>query len=73
MRGRAKSLQKSWRVLSVALAALLATPCLEWCRDHSPLKRVLISRDWARVAGKGSPSLPGQGTAASNCSSIHFG
>jgi IS605 OrfB family transposase len=73
MRGRAKSLQKSWRVLSVALAALLATACLEWCRDHSPLKRVLISGDWARVAGKGSPSLPGQGTAASNCSFINFG
>jgi IS605 OrfB family transposase len=53
MRGRAKSLQKSWRVLSVALAALRATTCLEWCRDHSPLKRVLISGDWVRVAGKG--------------------
>jgi IS605 OrfB family transposase len=73
MRGRAKSLQKSWRVLSVALASLLATTCLEWCRDHSPLKRVLISGDWVSVAGKGSPSLPGQGTAASNCSFIHFG
>jgi IS605 OrfB family transposase len=74
MRGRAKSLQKSWRVLSVALAALRATTCLEWCRDHSPLKRVLISRDWVRVAGRDSPSLPGQGTAAQNkCSFIHFG
>jgi IS605 OrfB family transposase len=73
MRGRAKSLQKSWRVLSVALAVLRATTCLEWCRDHSPLKRVLISGDWVRVAGKGSPSLPGQGTTASNCSFIHFG
>jgi transposase, IS605 OrfB family, central region len=73
MRGRAKSLQKSWRVLSVALAVLLAATCLEWCRDHSPLKRVLISGDWARVADKGSPSLPGQGTAASPCSSIQFG
>jgi hypothetical protein len=73
MRGRAKSLQKSWRVLSVALASLLATTCLEWCRDHSPLKRVLISGDWVSVAGKGSPSLPGRGTAASNCSFIHFG
>jgi IS605 OrfB family transposase len=72
MRGRAKSLQKSWRVLSVALAALLATACLEWCRDHSPLKRVLISGDWVRVAGKGSPSFLGQGTTASNCSFIHF-
>jgi hypothetical protein len=73
MRGRAKSLQKSWRVLSVALAVLLTTTCLEWCRDHSPLKRVLISGDCVKVAGKGSPSLPGQGTAASNCSFIHFG
>jgi len=73
MRGRAMSLQKSWQVLSVALAALLATICLEWCPDHSPLKRVLISGDWARVAGGVSPSLPGQGTAASNCSFIHFG
>jgi hypothetical protein len=27
-------------------AKLLITPCLEWCRDHSPLKRVLISGDW---------------------------
>jgi len=66
MRGRAKSLQKSWRVLSVALAALRATTCLDWCRDHSPLKRVLISGDWVRVAGGVSPSLPGQGTATSN-------
>jgi IS605 OrfB family transposase len=73
MRGRAMSLQKSWQVLSVALAVLLATTCLEWCRDHSPLKRVLISGDWVSVAGKGSPSLPGQGTAASPCSSIQFG
>jgi IS605 OrfB family transposase len=73
MRGRAMFLQKSWQVLSVALAVLRATTCLEWCPDHSPLKRVLISGDWVRVAGKGSPSLPGQGTAASNCSFIHFG
>jgi hypothetical protein len=58
--------QKSWQVLSVALAVLPATTCPEWCRDHSPLKRVLISGGCVRVAGKGSPSLPGQGTAASN-------
>jgi len=73
MRGRVKSLRKSWQVLSVTLEALRATTCFEWCRDHSPLKRVLISRDWAKVAGKDSPSLPCQGTAASNCSFIHFG
>ncbi|MCC6063467.1 MAG: IS200/IS605 family accessory protein TnpB-related protein [Thermocrinis sp.] len=73
LRGPTHAGQKSWRVLSVALAVLLATTCLEWCRDHSPLKRVLVSGDWAGVAGKGSPSLPGQGTTASNCSFIHFG
>jgi predicted transposase len=72
VKGRAKSLQKSWQVLSVALAVLRATACLEWCRDHSPLKRVLISGD--EVAGGVSPSLPGQGTAAQNrCSFIHLG
>jgi 2-polyprenylphenol hydroxylase and related flavodoxin oxidoreductases len=39
---------------------------------HSPLKRVLISED--KVAGNGSPSLPGQGTVAQNrCSFIHSG
>jgi IS605 OrfB family transposase len=73
MMGRAKSLRKSWQVLSVALASLRATTCLEWCRDHSPLKHVLISGDWVKVAGKGSPLIPGQGTATSNCGFIHFG
>jgi len=49
LRGPTHVGQKSWLVLSVALAALRATTCLEWCRDHSPLKRVLVSGDWARV------------------------
>ena len=68
VRDRAESLQKSWRVLSIALAF----SCLEWCRDHSPLKRVLISGDWVGVARrKGLVPLPGQGTAALNrCSFI---
>jgi IS605 OrfB family transposase len=70
MRGRAKSLQKSWRVLSVALAF----SCLESFRDFSPLKRVILLGDWVGVAGRVSPSLLGQGTAAQNmCSFIHFG
>ncbi|MFZ8786761.1 IS200/IS605 family accessory protein TnpB-related protein [Thermocrinis sp.] len=74
LRGPTHVGQKSWRVLSVALAVLLATTCLEWCPDHSPLRRVLISGDWAKVAGWVSPSLPGQGTAAQNiCGFIHFG
>ena len=46
MRGRVKTLQKSWQVLSVAFAF----SCLDSLRDFSPLKRVLISRDWAGVA-----------------------
>jgi len=58
MRGRVQSLQKSWQVLSVAFAF----SCLESLRDFSPLKRVLISRDWVGVANKASPSLLGQGT-----------
>ena len=37
--------QKSWQVLSVALAF----SCIESLRDFSPLKRILISRDWAGV------------------------
>jgi transposase, IS605 OrfB family, central region len=71
MRGRAKSLQKSWRVLSVALAF----SCLESFRDFSPLKRVLLLGDWVGVAKrKGLVPLPGQGTAAQNmCSFIQFG
>jgi IS605 OrfB family transposase len=70
IRGRAKSLQKSWRVLSVALAF----SCLESFRDFSPLKRVLLLGDWVGVACRVSPSLPGQGTAAQNmCSFIQFG
>jgi IS605 OrfB family transposase len=58
MRGRVQALQKSWQVLSVAFAF----SCLESLRDFSPLKRILISRDWAGVANKASPSHLGQGT-----------
>jgi len=65
MRGRAKSLQKSWRVLSVALAF----SCLESFRDFSPLKRVLLLGDWVGVACRLVP-LPGQGTAAQNMCSF---
>jgi IS605 OrfB family transposase len=60
MRGRVSALQKSWQVLSVAFAF----SCLEGLRDFSPLKRILISRDWAGVANKASPSHLGQGTTA---------
>jgi IS605 OrfB family transposase len=56
VRGRAQTLQKSWQVLSVTLAF----SCLESLRDFSPLKRVILARDWVGAANKASPSLPGQ-------------
>jgi len=54
--------QKSWQVLSVALAL----SCLESLRDLSPLKRVIFTRDWVGAAKRDSPSLPGQGTSVLN-------
>jgi IS605 OrfB family transposase len=63
VRGRAQSLQKSWQVLSVALAF----SCLESFRDLSPLKRIILTRDWVGVAKRnGLVPLPGQGTNALN-------
>jgi len=56
MRGRAQALQKIWQGLSVAVAF----SCLESLRDFSPLKRILISMDWAGVANKVSPSRTAQ-------------
>jgi len=46
MRGRAQTLQKSWQVLSAALAF----SCLESFRDLSPLKRIILTRDWVGAA-----------------------
>jgi predicted transposase len=71
VRGRAQALQKSWQVLSVALAF----SCLESFRDLSPLKRVLLTRDWVGVAKRnGLVPLLGQGTNALNMYSfVHFG
>jgi predicted transposase len=54
VRGRAQALQKSWQVLSVALAF----SCLESFRDLSPLKRVLLTRDWVGVAKRNGPVPP---------------
>jgi hypothetical protein len=62
VRGLTHVRQKSWRVLSVAFAF----SCLESPRDFSPLKRVILLRDWAGVAKRASPSLPGQGTTVLN-------
>jgi len=62
VRGLTHVRQKSWRVLSVAFAF----SCLESLRDFSPLKRVLLLRDWVGAAKRASPSLPGQGTTVLN-------
>jgi len=52
VRGPTRVGQKSWRVLSVALAF----SCLESFREFSLLKRVILLGDWVGVAGRVSPS-----------------
>jgi len=52
VRGLTHVRQKSWQVLSVALAL----SCLESLRDFSPLKRVILARDWIGAAKRASPS-----------------
>jgi transposase, IS605 OrfB family, central region len=62
VRGLPTGRHKSWQVLFTALAF----SCLESYRDFSPLKRVMISRDWARMANRLVPVL-GAGTAMQSC------
>jgi IS605 OrfB family transposase len=57
VRGRSMLLQKSWQVLSVALAF----SCLEGFRDFSSLKRIILLGDWVGVASRLVP-VPGTGT-----------
>ena len=52
VRGSTQVEQKRWQVLSVALAF----SCLESLRDFSPLKRVILARDWVGAAKRASPS-----------------
>jgi len=54
MRGLPAGRHKSWQVLSIALAFC----CLERSyRDFSPLKRVIISKDWTAAANRLVPVL----------------
>ena len=54
VRGLLTGKHKSWQVLSIALAFC----CLEKSyRDFSPLKRVIISKDWIAVANRLVPML----------------
>jgi len=52
VRGSTQVEQKSWQVLSVALAF----SCIESFRDLFPLKRVILARDWVGAAKRASPS-----------------
>jgi len=54
MRGLPAGRHKSWQVLSIALAFC----CLGRShRDFSPLKRVIVSRDWTAVTNRLAPVL----------------
>ena len=53
---------KNWQVLFTAFAF----SCLESYRDFSPLKRIMVSRDWARMVNRLVPML-GQGTTMQSC------
>ena len=57
VRGLPTGGHKSWQVLSAAFAF----SCFENYRDFSPLKRVMISRDWVRMVSRLVPVL-GTGT-----------
>jgi len=57
VRGFPYGKHKNWQVLFTALAF----SCLESYRDFSPLKRVMISRDWVRMVNRLVPVL-GAGT-----------
>jgi transposase, putative, N-terminal domain len=53
VRGSAYAGHKNWQVLFTALAF----SCLESYRDFSPLKRILLAGDWARMANRLVPVL----------------
>ncbi|MBX0310903.1 MAG: IS200/IS605 family accessory protein TnpB-related protein [Sulfurihydrogenibium sp.] len=57
VRGLPVGRHKSWQVLSIALTF----SCLGSYRDFSPLKRVIVSGDWAGVVSRLVP-VPGTGT-----------
>ena len=59
VRGLLKKRQKSWQVLRAAFTfPLLGKSC---ARNFSPLRRVLVLRDWERVVRRLVP-VPGAGT-----------
>jgi hypothetical protein len=62
VRGSAYAGYKNWQVLFTALPSVV----LKNLRDFSPLKRVMISKDWATMANRLVPPL-GQGTTMQSC------
>jgi IS605 OrfB family transposase len=57
--GRLKSLKNTWQVLKVAVAIPLLGK--SFTRDFSPLRYVLVSGDWKRIANMVSSSSEGRG------------
>jgi 3-phosphoglycerate kinase len=64
--GRPKERTPDLSLKPVAEYLSNAFSCLESYRDFSPLKRVMISRDWARMVNRLVPPL-GQGTTMQSC------
>jgi IS605 OrfB family transposase len=62
VRGLPTGRHKNWQVLSITFTF----SCLEGHRDFSPLKRILLAGDWARVVSRLVPML-GVGTAMQSC------
>jgi len=61
---------KSWQVLSIALAFC----CLERSyRDFSPLKRIIVSKDWIAVANRLVPVLGGRDYGTSKIPPVGIG
>jgi len=69
MRGLPVGRHKSWRVLSIALAFC----CLEKSyRDLSPLKRVMVSKDWIAVANRTLPKYRLSGSEVSEMADYKY-
>lgn len=62
VRGKPNGFQKLWQVVKIAL--LIPFLGKSFVRDFSPLRRILVSRDWERVRNGLAP-VPGAGTMAS--------
>jgi IS605 OrfB family transposase len=69
VRGGVRTPQKSWQVLSATLAF---SSLKKSYRDFSPLKRIIVSGDWAGVARRLVPTSGVGAIALDRCSFIYF-